>query len=62
MKYNGIEVKDYLVHEPYYGLTVHCTDYEDFNDYVKEHIKRVKYVSFDFSDDCFHAYMSSRMK
>ena len=57
MKYNGIEVKGYRIHDPYYGMTVHCKNYEDFNDYVKENIKRVKYVSFDFADDCFHAYM-----
>ena len=57
MKYNGIEVKGYKVHDAYYGLTINVETYDDFNDYVKSNIKRVTRVSFEFSDDCFHAYM-----
>lgn len=56
MKYNGIEVKGYKIHDSYYGMMVCCKNYDDFNDYVKENINRAKYVSFEFADDCFHAY------
>ena len=56
MKYNGIEVKGYKVHSEQLGI-VEFNNYESYEKFVKANIKNIKVETFEFSDDCFHAYM-----
>ena len=57
MKYNGIEVKGYKAHSERLGINHEFIDYESYKKFVKANIKNIKIETFDFADDCFHAYM-----